>query len=337
MSKDGSTKCRACNRDFSTSGNLKRHQKNSHVCVNWIDNMTYKNDIHQIGVTLEPVSIYTKDFTPFINALDISSEKLINQIIPKSDTSCKYCGREFSTISSLNKHQKSSKICDRWKQHDILENTIRLASEIEYTSSMITHQNLLGFPPNNHESLVTTFKRNRYKILDKLFLIDKLLEPYLEDIQCVVDISPSTKHTNPNILYYTIPDASKTGSDSNVSRLAGMEAGCEWISSKISEGKKVAVFCTTGFQRSIPFLVWYLWKYTNQLIEWRNDTSFFKNIEYIHDTYNTSHFKDVVLYLDRCISIKCRLFNDTVPDDSLANWIAKLFRDSGRECDYGDF
>lgn len=321
------TKCRACQRDFSTSGNLKRHQKSSIACVNWIDNNLLTNekyDNYAVDIN-EPQPRFSKDLIPFIDALDISSEQMIYKIIPKSDTSCKYCNREFSTVSALNKHQKSSVICDRWKQHDILENALRLASDIEYQSSMINHQKFLDEPLYSRESLITSAKRMRYTILEgKLYLIDKVLEPYLEDIQCIVDLSPRTPHTNPNVEYYTLPDKTRTNDDTT-SKLIGMEAGCDWIFNKISENKKVAIFCTTGFQRSVPFLVWYLWKYVDY------------TLEYGSRAYDPKEFVQVVNYLDNVIDIKPKLFMDAGNNDVLANWIVKLFRDSGRECDYGNF
>ena len=85
-----------------------------------------------------------------------------------------------------------------------------------------------------------------------------------------------------------------------------MESGWEWICNKISEGKKVAVFCTSSLKtRSIPFLVWYLWKHVKGPVEYDDGYK-----------YDTANFIDSVRYLDKYIQIKPNLFDDTVSDAS---------------------
>lgn len=101
-----------------------------------------------------------------------------------------------------------------------------------------------------------------------IYLINKYEEPKLnsKEIQAVVNLSPTTPNTHPDIAYHRIADASRISADSRA-ELAGYKEAGEFIHQQHNQGNNVAVHCNNGYQRSIPFLAWYLHAYYDQPIE----------------------------------------------------------------------
>jgi hypothetical protein len=103
---------------------------------------------------------------------------------------------------------------------------------------------------------------------NNLILMDKYEEPDVNpnSIQSIVNISPITPNSHTNITYKRVPDTSRESRDTQILLEGYIETG-EFIKSEIENGRTVGVHCNNGFQRSIPFLAWYLQKYKNVPIE----------------------------------------------------------------------
>jgi hypothetical protein len=54
------------------------------------------------------------------NVVGIRGSYIKDLLLPKG-TSCKYCCKTFDSISSLNRHFRTSIVCDRWRARDMLK------------------------------------------------------------------------------------------------------------------------------------------------------------------------------------------------------------------------
>lgn len=99
-----------------------------------------------------------------------------------------------------------------------------------------------------------------------LYLIDRSEEPGLlchnetnqSTVSAVVNLSPTTPDSHPSISYIRVPDCRRNIEDGG-HKIVGsyIEAG-KFVTYHLKAGRGVAVHCNAGFQRSIPFLAWYL-------------------------------------------------------------------------------
>lgn len=98
-----------------------------------------------------------------------------------------------------------------------------------------------------------------------LFLIDRSEEPDLHrregTISAVVNLSPTTPNTHPDLSYHRVPDHRRNCVPGQAVE-AFREAG-DFVAGHLRGGRRVAVHCNAGFQRSIPFLAWYLSTHTD--------------------------------------------------------------------------
>jgi hypothetical protein len=106
------------------------------------------------------------------------------------------------------------------------------------------------------------------EIDNNLILMDKYEEPTInpKDIHSIVNISPITPNSHIEVEYFRLPDVSRESCDSKI-LLAGYRDAGLFVNSQIVNGKTVGVHCNNGYQRSIPFLAWYLGEYRNIPIE----------------------------------------------------------------------
>jgi len=130
-----------------------------------------------------------------------------------------------------------------------------------------------------------------HEIIKNIWLMDKFEEPNInsEQIQTIINISPTTLNTHYDIEYYRIKD---TLNSDNTPIDRGYDIACEFLHDKWHSGKKIGVHCNNGYQRSIPFLAYYLLEYHNISID-KSVTSMVKEYsnEYI---INVKHILKIV-------------------------------------------
>lgn len=119
-------KCGACYKNFSALWNLKRHHENTLICKLWLDkvNRIYNikwDNIANTNIKI-PIDIKNKNNIPqILNTNKIITGSFIQELLIPKNTSCPYCHRIFISISCVNRHYKTSIICDRLRAESILK------------------------------------------------------------------------------------------------------------------------------------------------------------------------------------------------------------------------
>ena len=95
--------CEACGKRFASRWNLQRHLVRSPACKAWACAEL---------VTMRAASEEAVAAAP-LRGTDIEA------ILQPSGDDCPHCGRRFSSVSCLNRHFRSSVICDRWRALEV--------------------------------------------------------------------------------------------------------------------------------------------------------------------------------------------------------------------------
>lgn len=125
-----------------------------------------------------------------------------------------------------------------------------------------------------------------HEIFNNIWLMDKYEEPTIDskNFQAIINISNVTPNTHEDIDYYRINDI--YNSDKKLKN-GGYNNCSEFLHEKWCAGKKIGVHCNNGYQRSIPFLVYYLLNYHNIPLEETVTLALQENcIEYINNVKN---------------------------------------------------
>jgi hypothetical protein len=179
----------------------------------------------------------------------------VDQVPDKQLHTCDFCHRVFHWPAALKDHMISSRVCREWSQQYHELSKLTCVSQQELQSQRRKLQSKVDGNPRAGYLIGQHRLRQRFEVCQNLYLIDKELEPSLEDIDCVVNLSPSTPNTHAHIEYHRVPDSTKTSSNS-VAELQGYKEAYTFVSERLALGLRVAVHCNTGFQRSIPFLTY---------------------------------------------------------------------------------
>ena len=126
--------CRACQRSYSSVGNMVKHLKNSPVCRAWIDHVTkdpqrpeehddaYAHRQHcHAGYAFDRMEHRREEYDrgPLMEPTNrVITGTFIQEHLTPKGTTCPYCLRTFATTSGLTRHYKSSIVCDRWRAYD---------------------------------------------------------------------------------------------------------------------------------------------------------------------------------------------------------------------------
>lgn len=243
-------KCEACNKTYSSEYTLKKHKKRQPLCEKWL--------------TLKPcIKDYIDDkFTLPMSDTDI---KMLN-------TKCFICNTVFANIGNLNRHLDTSIICSKWSMYKDLE---PLATYIESN----TKYNLQQAPTDTSDDCTesetfesfTPPKYSMCHIIWNIFLVDKELvsKPQFgnivqeNNVKYIISILPDEK------IYY---DKIKLPIEHCIMKYEGhdmqcnielFDEQCAQIEKYRNERSNIFVFCNNGYQRSIPFLCYYLYKFHN--------------------------------------------------------------------------
>jgi hypothetical protein len=223
--------CEACKKIYSTPYNLKKHLKRQPMCEKWMN--------------LQPG---LKDFIDH-KFIIISKE---GQHEPVQNTTCTACNTCFSNVGNLNRHLATSLVCSKWEMYNELEPITgymgKAYSEFDAPAYSLIH------------------------IIWNVYLIDKefLMKKSAEEMKGLL------KENNVKYIIAILPTEAPSsildvlGIDYHVMTYDGhnpildetaFDAQCQKIEEYRSRRENVFVFCNNGYQRSLPFLTYYLYKH----------------------------------------------------------------------------
>jgi hypothetical protein len=210
--------CDACHKVYSTPYNLKKHLKRQPLCDRWIN--------------MKPG---LKDFV---------DEKIRT---PKDETTmCMSCNTVFANVGNLNRHLATSTICSKWDLYNDLAP-------------------VLGYIGKSYHE----FEAPKYSlahIIWNVYLVDKefIKKDDIADIlkennvKYVIGIVPTDVDEicmmAPGVEYYRM---TYNGHNMDIDR-AQFDEQCKKIEEYRQRRENVFLFCNNGYQRSIPFLTYYL-------------------------------------------------------------------------------
>lgn len=247
--------CKACNRIYSSKGNLDKHVRCSEVCQSWMRQIGDKEDAH----------LYDLIQSRYISTDDVL-KALIPSIIGKA---CEYCRKTFESGSALHKHMRSSVVCDKWRQHHLLTNAQRLLSDQLMQESAISFK-----PPCDSADIGTyaEFQAPKYSIchiiwnvllVDKEFIKKMDFKEVCEEnkVEYIVSILPNeevfkeavTFDIDHSLMLYS-------GHDTHLD-IDRFDEECAAIERHRSHRNNIIIFCNNGYQRSLPLIVYYLTKF----------------------------------------------------------------------------
>jgi len=237
--------CFACSKFYSSIYNLKNHHVRQPLCKEWIK-----------------LNHGIKDYIDDKFQLPCTDLELKEQ-----NTKCFICNTVFANTGNLNRHLDNSLICSKWSMYKEL---IPLETYIKPSN--------VEFQPFDRgasrlEDNFVKFEAPKYSlchIIWNLFIIDKMYAalPNLEEIikennvQYIIAILPSKEdyklkdlNINHSIMIY---DGHDTQLDINE-----FDIQCKKIEEirKQNNRPNIFIYCNNGYQRSIPFLCYYLLKY----------------------------------------------------------------------------
>lgn len=251
--------CGACHKFYSSAYNLKKHLQRQPLCERWMQ--------------LTPgIKDYVDDR---FGALPISDTEQKDLHIK-----CFICGTTFANPGNLNRHLDSSVICSKWSMYrDLkpLQSYLRPHSRTESQPQSVVIDADADDPsksktPAQEDSCFEAFNAPAYSlshviwnifVIDKQFtalpIFDKILKE--NNVQYILAILPSADEYQKHVL-------SDVDHDVMVYEGHDLSIDCELFDEhirKIEEYRKergnVFVFCNNGYQRSIPFLCYYLTKF----------------------------------------------------------------------------
>jgi hypothetical protein len=250
-------KCNACNKQYTSSYNLKLHLKRQPLCVEW----------NELNPTLKE---YIDDKFGPLPMTDEDKKKI--------DTHCFICNTTFANIGNLNRHLENNTICRKWSMYKDLE-PLSTYIENKVMASGIEMFNIddLGSSRDNacHTYLgmhydYEPFEYPKYSICHiiwNVYLVDKIMvsKPDFEqivrenDIRYMIAILPDLPDSNVpfdidhSVMVYK-------GHDMEIDTKM-FETQCNTIEEYRKKRENIVVYCNSGYQRSIPFLCYYLVKH----------------------------------------------------------------------------
>lgn len=236
-------KCDACHKHYSSEYNLKKHIKRQPLCQQWID--------------LNPgIKDYVDDKF-MIPLTDIEKSEIHHK--------CFVCGTDFANLGNLNRHLDHNIICCKWSMYKDLEPLMTYIRPKDNCYASISEDDSI-------QTKYDSFNAPTYNlchIIWNIFLIDKdfALLPNFEDIlkenniEFILAILPDEKVYTDNIKIKIDHHIMKYENHNTFIDINEFDSQIIKIEEYRKQRKNIFVFCNNGYQRSIPFLCYYLTKY----------------------------------------------------------------------------
>lgn len=110
--------CPACGKWFTSGANLDRHLANNRACTCWLELGTTAMRTARAGGKVGAVRAANHP-TVFLTGNEISA------ILRGVDASCMLCKHAYADNSSLNRHYKTSSVCDHFRGLRVAEAVAR--------------------------------------------------------------------------------------------------------------------------------------------------------------------------------------------------------------------
>jgi hypothetical protein len=211
--------CDACSKSYSSKYNLAKHHKRQPLCVKWLE--------------LNPG---IKDYIDDKFQLPIDCINIENR--------CGICNTVFANLGNLNRHLDTSTICSKWT----------LYRDLEPLQTYLSKPEMEEFIAPKHKLC---------HIIWNIFLIDKELKDIPEiiaenNIKYIIAILPNEHTYNasfpPGIDHHIM----KYSDHTTKLNIEEFNEQCMKIEDYRSRRENIFVCCNSGYQRSIPFLCYYL-------------------------------------------------------------------------------
>lgn len=126
--EDPGVACSACAKQFTSQAALARHLTNFTVCRRWIDTAHASR--------AQPLDLSTLRAHPGVTGSYLA-EVLAggSSALDTRSCECCACGRAFSSTSALNRHFRSSLVCDRWRASELLDKLAACAQRVAHVQS----------------------------------------------------------------------------------------------------------------------------------------------------------------------------------------------------------
>lgn len=222
--------CAACNKSYVDIYGLRAHLKRQPLCEKW---MSLKADI--------------KDYVDDKFMLPMSDLDQADKM------KCGICGARYSTVGNLNKHLDSSVICSKWAMYKDLQ---PLESYMPKFNSLHAPVPASEVPACLHHIIWNVFIADKETMMRPEFKTElennnvKYIVAVLPQGEPVISILESLEAVQSSVMYYR-------GHDPIVD-LEQFEKQCSEIEDRRVRRENCLVFCNNGYQRSIPFLCYYL-------------------------------------------------------------------------------
>lgn len=230
--------CGACNKVYSSKHCLRKHHQRQPLCAKWL--------------TMSPA------LTSYVN-----DTLMLPRDSGHDDLRCGICGTTFANKGNLNRHLDQTLICSKWAVYMEAE---RLLPYVDLK---------LGRPLDLDDSDATgryaTFvapERSCWHIIWNVYLVDKDLANSLDmdaivtknNIKYVVALLPNESEY-PESLKSVDHVVMTYEGHTPVLDTAAFDTQCRAIEAYRHKRDNVLVFCNKGYQRSIPFLTYYLTRF----------------------------------------------------------------------------
>jgi hypothetical protein len=228
--------CEACKKTYTTVGNLNKHLKRQPLCDRWI--------------RLRPgLKGYVEDAFEVQQQYDDQDGDDGECIEPRPvHPSCLACAKTFANAGNLTRHMNVSGICAKWAMYSALE-PITMYARFE--------------PPGENAGKMI-------HIIWNVFLVDKELVDSPAFPALVK--SENVAHVVGVVKAEFAPRLAEISGGCGIGHTAvvykghtmdsidapAYESVCDTIETNRAERKNVVVFCTSGYQRSLPLLAYYL-------------------------------------------------------------------------------
>jgi hypothetical protein len=217
--------CSACNKYYSNAYNLKKHLKRQPLCEEWLKLQPGIKDYIDDKFNL-PLS-------------DIDKKNLSHK--------CFICNTTFANLGNLNRHLDNNIQCSKWA---LYKDLIPLETYIKQDNSEFV-------PPEYtlHHIIWNVF------LIDKEYLKLDNFKKILKDnnIKCIIALLPFDESSAAQLTFPGVDKIVMNYHDHTpFLDYAQFDSAIEAIEKHRKNRENVFVFCNNGYQRSLPFLSYYL-------------------------------------------------------------------------------